>query len=196
MNTNIHASISNLKPFDYSKHYTSHFINQNWVLVNGIAKKKAIYTFRTDHVLEIKRSEDTIKTAWDIDVKNVFSVETEDGLIIVKAYFRDKDILVLDHQDKDDFAMFINITDYDMDINSVDDIQEFLKLKYQKKVAETIYRHEFYYIEKSEEFGPYKVEDLNEKVNQEEISPYCFVRDINEDDYSRRLRIADLIQEI
>lgn len=196
MNYNIHTSIPNLKPFDYSKHFESHFINKNWVLVNGIENKKSIYTFRSDHILEIHRKNDVINTSWDIDSNNVFSVETEDGIIVVKVYFKDKDILVLDHQDKHEFAMFINTTNYQKDINSVDDIQEFLKLKYQKKVADTIYDHEFYYIEKSEEFGPYKVEDLNEKVIQEEISPYCFVRDINENDYSRRLRIADLIQEI
>jgi hypothetical protein len=117
-------------------------------------------------------------------------------MIIVKAYFKDRDILVLDHQDKDEFALFINTTDYNEEVNTVDDIQNYLKFKYQQKVSATIIDHEFYYIEKSEEFGPYKVQELNNKVKREEISPYCFVRDINEDDYSKRLRVVDLIQEV
>lgn len=196
MNNDIHQTVPNLKPFDYAEHFESHFINREWILVNGISEKKSIYTFRSENVLEIKSRGETIETSWGLNMDNIFSVETEDGLIIVKAYFRDKDVLVLDHQNKSGFAMFINTSNYNNDINSVEDIQEFLKFKYQQKVANTIYDHEFYYIEKSEEFGPYKVEDLNAKVIQEEISPYCFVRDINEEDYSRRLRIADLIQEI
>ncbi len=59
-----------------------------------------------------------------------------------------------------------------------------------------IYDHEFYYIEKSEEFGPFKVEVLAEKVNSGEISAFCFVRDVNEHDYSNRMRIEDLLHEL
>jgi len=107
-------------------------------------------------------------------------------MITVKAYLKDDDILVLDHQDKNEFALYINTTNYEDELNSVDDIQSFLKDKYQKKVSTIIYDHEFYYIEKSEEFGPFKVEELAEKVKRDAISEYCFVRDINEDDYSNR----------
>ncbi len=59
-----------------------------------------------------------------------------------------------------------------------------------------IYKHEFYYIEKAKEFGPFTVEELSKKVNKAEISMYCFVRDINENDYTKRLRIYDLIKEL
>ena len=117
-------------------------------------------------------------------------------MITVKAYFKDDDILVLNHLDKKEFALYINTSNYDDELNSVEDIQSFLKEKYKRKVSTIIYDHEFYYIEKSKEFGPFTVETLSEKVKNEEISVYCFVRDINEYDYSNRLRIYDLIQEL
>mgnify|MGYP000956116334 CR=1 FL=1 len=196
MNDSLHSTIPNLKPFNYERHHNSHFINQEWVLVNGISKKKSVYIFREDNVLEIAGKDNMIKTSWDINLQNIFSIETEDGMITVKAYLKDDDILVLDHQDKNEFALYINTTNYDEELNSVDDIQSFLKDKYQKKVSTIIYDHEFYYIEKSEEFGPFKVEELAEKVKRDVISEYCFVRDINEDDYSNRLRINDLIQAV
>lgn len=196
MNDSLHSTIPNLKPFNYEMHHNSHFINQEWVLVNGISKKKSVYVFREDNVLEIARKDNMIKTSWDINLQNIFSIETEDGMITVKAYLKDDDILVLDHQDKNEFALYINTTNYEEELNSVDDIQSFLKDKYQKKVSTIIYDHEFYYIEKSEEFGPFKVEELVEKVKSDTISEYCFVRDINEDDYSNRLRINDLIQAV
>jgi len=196
MNDYLHNAIPNLKPFDYSKHFESHFINQDWVLVNGISKKKSVYTFKKDNILEISRKGETINTSWNINIENVFSIETEDGLITVKAYFKDDDILVLNHQNKREFALYINTTNYEEDLNSVDDIQNFLKYKYKKKFSNIVQDHEFYYIAESKEFGPYKVEELSRKVKNEEISAYSFVRDINENDYSKRLRIYDLIQEL
>ena len=178
MNNYLHNTIPNLKPFNFERHHDSHFINQQWVLVNGISKKKSVYTFKEDNILEISRKDDVIKTSWNINIQNIFSIETEDGMITVKAYFKDDDILVLNNLDKEEFALYINTTKYDDELNSVEDINTFLKEKYKKKV------------------GPFKVEELSEKVKNEEISVYCFVRDVNEYDYSNRLRIFDLIQEL
>ncbi|NRA91729.1 MAG: hypothetical protein HRU26_03430 [Psychroserpens sp.] len=186
----------NLKPFNYERHHDDYFINKEWILVNGISEKKSVYTFREDNILEISRKVSEITTSWNLSINNIFTIETEDGLITVKAFFKDDDILVLDHQDKDEFAVFINITNYSEDISSIDDIQDYLKSKYQKKASKLIHGHEFFYIEKSKEFGPYRVEILSEKVKKNKISAYCFVRDINEDDYSKRLRIIDLINEL
>ena len=196
MNDYLHNTIPNLKPFNYDRHHDTLFINQQWVLVNGISKKKSIYTFKADNILEISRKDNVIKTSWSINIQNIFSIETEDGMITVQAYFKDDDILVLNNKDKEEFALYINTTKYDDELNSVEDIQSFLKDKYKKKVSTVIYAHEFYYVEQSKEFGPFKVEDLAEKVKKEEISAFCFVRDINEYDYSKRLRIFDLIQEL
>ena len=192
----LHRTIPNLQPFDYTQHHDSLFINHEWVLVNGIEEKKSVYTFKADNILEISRKESLIETSWTLNINNVFSIETEDGLITVKAYFKDDDVLVLNHQDKKEFALFINLTNHSEDINSVKDVQHFLKEKYKQKVSNLIYDHEFYYIEKSEEYGPFTVEQLYKKVKSETISMYCFVRDINEDDYSKRLRIFDLIKEL
>jgi hypothetical protein len=196
MSAYLHKTIPNLKPFDYERHHDTHFINQKWVLVNGISKKKSVYIFRPDNILEIERNDASITTSWTISIQNIFTIETEDGIITVKAYFKDDDILVLSHQDKDEFALYINTTNYSEEVNSVEDIQSFLKNKYQKKVSNVIYEHKFYYISESEEFGPITVEELEVKVKNEDISAYCFVRDVNEDDYSKRLRIVDLIQEL
>nr|WP_321225667.1 hypothetical protein [uncultured Psychroserpens sp.] len=192
----LHNTIPNLKPFNHELHYEALFINKAWVLVNGISEKKSTYTFKTDNILEISRKDHTIETSWTINIQNVFSIETEDGLITVKVYFKDDDVLVLNHQNKQEFALFINTTNYTEDLNSVEDVQKFLKEKYKQKVTNLIYDHEFYYIENSKEFGPFTVEQLSEKVTSEEISVYCFVRDVNEYDYSNRLRIYDLIKEL
>jgi len=196
MNDYLHKTIPNLKPFDYSLHHDTLLINQEWVLVNGISKKKSVYTFKDDNILEIYRKKSVIKTSWTININNIFTIETEDGLITVKAYFKDDDVLVLNHQDKTEFALFINTTNYTENLDTVEDIQKFLRNKYKQKVTNLIYGHEFYYIEKSNEYGPFTVEELSEKVKSDDLNRYCFVRDVNEYDYSKRLRIYDLIKEL
>ncbi len=196
MSKRLHHLLPNLKPFDYDRHYDSHFINHNWVLVNGISEKKSVYSFKDDNILEISRKSSLIRTSWHLSFNNIFTIETEDGIITVKAFFKDNDILVLNHQDKEDFAVFINTANHSEELNSVEDIQNYLKEKYQKKVSHLIYDHKFYYISKSKEFGPYKVEELSKKVKSNKISAFCFVRDINEYDYSKRLRIIDLMNEV
>ncbi|MDG5491783.1 hypothetical protein [Psychroserpens sp. SPM9] len=196
MNEYLHDAIPNLQPFDYELHHDSLFINQQWVLVNGISKKKSVYTFKEDHILEISRKSSVIETSWTLHINNIFEIETEDGIITVKAYFKDDDILVLNHQNKKEFALFINTSNYEDTINTIDDVKVFLREKYKQKVTSLIYEHEFYYIEKSKEFGPFTVEELSEKVKNEDISMYCFVRDVNAYDYSNRLRIYDLIKEL
>ena len=189
-------TIPNLIPFNFETHHDSVLLNQKWILVNGIEKKKSTYTFEKDNILKISEKENTTETSWSIDIENVFNIETEDGVITVKAYFKDDDVLVLNNQDKKDIVLFINDNNYESEVNSMDDVKLFLKEKYRQKVSNTINQHKFYYISKSEEFGPTAVEELSEKVKQGSISPYCFVRDINEESYAKRLRIFDLINEI
>ena len=196
MNDYLHNTIPNLKPFNFEHHHDSLFINQQWVLVNGISNKKSIYTFKADNVLEISTKDNEIKTSWNINIQNTFTIETEDGSITVEAYFKDDDILVLNNQEKEEFALYINTTKYEDELNSIEDINTFLREKYKKKVSTIIYDHEFYYIEQSKQFGPFKVEELAEKVKSGEISAYCFVKDVNEHDYSKRMRIEDLIKEL
>lgn len=196
MNDYLQKTIPNLKAFNHELHFESLLINKSWVLVNGIANKKSTYTFKDDHTLEISRKDQAIKTSWSVDTKNVFSIETEDGIIIVNVYFKDDDILVLNHKNKEEFAILINTKDDNDSLNSIADVQKFLKEKYIKKVTRLIYSHKFYYIENSKEFGPFTVEELSEKVKKDHISTYCFVRDINEYDYSNRIRIIDLIKEL
>ncbi|WP_400079278.1 hypothetical protein [Winogradskyella sp. R77965] len=192
----LHETIPNLKPFDYSIHNDSNFLDQKWVLVNGIAEKKSTYIFKKDNVLEIYRKDNIIETSWNIHFQNIFTIETEDGRATVKAYLKDEDILVLNDQSKDEFALFINTSNYADELNSMDDVQDYIKYKYKQKASNLIYDHQFFYISESEEFGPFTVEELTQKVKRGKISAFCFVRDINEEDYSNRLRINDLIQEL
>lgn len=196
MSAAIFNLLPNLQPFHHDTHYDNLFLNQQWVLVNGISKKKAIYVFKDENTLLISENETTTETSWCIKSKNTFSILTEDGETTVKAYFKDLDVLILNRIQTDDCAIFINESSYSNTLNSIEDVQQFLHEKYKNKASNLIYVHEFYYIEQSKEFGPFTVEQLTNKVKSKTISPYCFVRDVNEYNYINRLRIKDLIKEL
>ena len=196
MNDYLKKTIPNLKAFNHDLHYESLLINKPWILVNGITNSKSTYTFKDDYTLEISKKNQVIKTSWSVDVKNEFYIETEDGTIIVNVYFKDNDVLILSHKNKEEIAILINTKDDTETLNSIADVQQFLKEKYIKKVTRLIYNHKFYYIENSKEYGPFTMEELSLKVKRDHISAYCFVRDINENDYSNRIRIIDLIKEL
>jgi hypothetical protein len=194
MSSYIFKLFPNLKDFNHALHYEPLLLNQEWVLVNGITSKKSVYVFEDHNTLVITENESVSKTTWSIKENNSFFIENEDGKIAVNAFFKDEDILVLQHQKTEDFALFINESKYSEDLNSFEDVQKFLHDKYAQKATELIYEHEFYYIKKAKEYGPYKVEVLAEKVKNKSISELCFVRDVNEYDYSKKLRIRDLLK--
>ena len=87
----------------------------------------------------------------------------------MEAFFKDEDILVLNKEKTGDCAVFINESSYSDELNSIEDVQDFLREKYKQKVTNLIYGHEFYYIEKSEEFGPFTVEELAVKIEKDSI---------------------------
>ncbi|HXK00009.1 MAG TPA: hypothetical protein VNJ50_14235 [Gelidibacter sp.] len=187
--------VPKLEPFDYSLHHDKRFINQKWILINGIDDSKSMYIFKPNNELVISENDSVTTTRWSFINSNFLSIKTEDGIVLIKAYYKDEDTLVLNQKASDDYAFFINSSDYKETINSKEDLQKFLKDKYLKKASQIISKHQFYYIQRSKEYGPYTMKELSKKVEDRSINAYCLVRDVNEDDYSNKLRIIDLLRE-
>ena len=192
----LYSIVPKLQPFDYSLHHDNQFINQKWVLINGIEDAKSMYVFNPNNELVISENNEVTTTRWTFINSNFLSIVTEDGIVLIKAYYKDKDTLVLNQKASEDYAFFVNSSDYSETINSKLDVQNFLKDKYLKKASELISEHEFYYIQHSKEYGPYKMKELFKKVKDNLVNSYCLVRDVNESDYTNKLRIKDLLQEI
>ncbi|MBA6151316.1 hypothetical protein [Gelidibacter maritimus] len=188
--------VPNLEPFDYSLHYDHQFINQEWILINGIEDAKAVYIFKPNNELVISENDEITKTRWSYINSNFLSITTEDGIVLIKAYYKDKDVLVLNQKASEDYSFFINATNYNTAINNKDDVKKYLKEKYMKKASELISEHEFYYIQRSKEYGPCTMKELLKKVKDKAVNAYCLIRDVNEADYNKKLRIIDLLQEV
>lgn len=188
--------VPKLEPFDYSLHHDNQFINQQWVLINGIEDAQSMYVFKPNNELVISENNEVTTTRWSFINSNFLSIMTEDGIVLIKAYYKDRDTLVLNQKASEEYAFFINSTDYSESINSKADLQKFLKDKYLKRASQLISEHEFYYIQHSKEYGPFTMKELIKKVKDNVVNAYCLVRDVNESDYTNKLRIKDLLQEI
>ncbi|MGC1632994.1 MAG: hypothetical protein WA749_12865 [Gelidibacter sp.] len=192
----LYSIVPKLQPFDYSLHHDNQFINQQWVLINGIEDAQSMYVFKPNNELVISENNEVTTTRWSFINSNFLSIMTEDGMVLIKAFYKDKDTLVLSQKASEEYAFFINSTDYSECINSKADLQKFLKDKYLKKASQLISEHEFYYIQHSKEYGPFTMNELFKKVKDNSVNAYCLVRDVNENDYTNKLRIKDLLHEI
>jgi len=188
--------VPRLQPFEYALHYDTQFINQKWVLINSIDEAKAVYLFKPNNELIISEDNQITKTRWSFINSNFISITTEDGMILIKAYYKDKDMLVLNQKESEDYAFFINSSAYETTIDTKEDVQQYFKDKYLKKATQLISEHQFYYIQRFKEYGPYTLKELLKKVKDKAVNAYCLVRDVNESDYTQKLRIIDLMHEL
>jgi len=184
------------RPFNIATDCNDTFLNQHWVLVNGIVLKKAVYVFKKNHILHIIHAEITTETTWKLIEGNTFNITTSDGDIEVKFFLKDTNILVLNTVNTTDCALFIKESYNSNTLNSVEDIHTFLHANYKSKASHLINTHTFYYMENFKEYGPYSVKVLADKVALNILNPLCFVRDVNATDYNNRLRIRDLINAL
>lgn len=188
--------VPKLEPFDYKLHYNNQFINQEWVLLNSIEDQKSTYLFKPNNELLISEHNNVTKTRWSFINSNFIAITTADGIVLLKAYYKDKDMLVLNQKASEEYSFFINTTGYSEAIATKEDVQEYLKKKYMKKAADIIYEHKFYFIQRSKEHGPYTMKQLFKMVKDKAVNTFCLVRDVNETDYNGKLRIKDILQEL
>lgn len=188
--------VPKLEPFDYSLHHDDQFINQQWVLINGIEDAQSMYVFKPNNELIISENDKVTTTRWSFINSNFIAITTADGIVLIKAFYKDKDMLVLNQKASEDYSFFINSTNAIDTIDSKEDIQDLLKERYRNRASKIISEHKFYYIQHFKEHGPFTVKELSEKVKNNEINSYCLIRDINESNYDNKLRLKDLLYEL
>ena len=196
MKTLFYRLYPRLKPFDFDKHYESHLRGLTWVLMNSIKDKRVVYSFSGDNILEILEGSKSIKTTWKHITTNFLAIKNEDGEQLISLYFKGDNILIINKKGTDDYAFFINESQSENTLNTEKDIKDFLRNHYTKKASKLIEGHKFYYIQNSKEHGPFTAKELAKKVQQNLADSRCFVRELGEYSYNRRLRIKDLLREI
>jgi hypothetical protein len=177
--------------------FTSLLVNCNWVLVNDIKSNKTTYFFHDNNVLSIKKNNSISTGKWHYVNPEYIRISSANEINVIKIAFRDDDILTLNINNKtNELAVFINESKSETPLDTHDKITAFLHAKYITKAKAIINTHEYYYIEKSKEYGPFTAKELIDKAKSNNISTQCFIRETNDGSYSKRLRIEDLMRVI
>jgi predicted peptidase len=185
-----------LTPFNYATHYQLQLNGMTWVLLNSIKDKRIAYCFKDDNALEIIEDDKTIHTSWKHITTNFISIKNEDGEQLISLYYKGDDILIINKKGTEEYSFFINETNAENTLNTEKDIKDYFKNKYAKKASSIIEKHQFYYIQNSTEHGPFTAKQLSIRVKGNIADKRCFVREVNESNYNRRLRIKDLLNEM
>ncbi|MBU3677711.1 MAG: hypothetical protein FGM54_11115 [Chitinophagaceae bacterium] len=104
--------------------------NQHWVSVDDILNTKTVYIFRPNNDLFISKNGNVEKARWEYLGNNFLIIENSSGNFLFKHGFRDRDILALKLDSRDEYAVFVNENRYGGDLNSIDKVIHFLERNY------------------------------------------------------------------
>lgn len=106
--------------------------NQNWVLVEKIGESKVVFIFRDNNELLISKNGLVEKAEWQYLGNNSLLIDGKSESYIYKHGFIDENILALKIDDKEDYSVFINEAKFTKEINSIQEVSDFLYTKYLK----------------------------------------------------------------
>lgn len=104
--------------------------NQHWVFIDDIERTKNVYIFRQNGVLLISQNGKVEKANWEYLGNRSLLIDRKDESYLFKHGFFDENILALKIDSKDEYALFVNESKYDKELNSFLGVVEFLRCKY------------------------------------------------------------------
>ena len=107
--------------------------NHHWVSLSDIANSKTVFIFRPNNQILFAENGVVEKGSWEYLGNQSILLGRQNKSYLLKHAFVDEDILALKLDSLDGYAIFINETKYDREINSIDDVVKFLETKYIKK---------------------------------------------------------------
>lgn len=105
-------------------------INRRWVVIDDINKTKVIYFFRQNNELIISQNVRVEKAKWEYLDHSSLLIEKKDENYLFKQGFFDENILVLKVDGTDEYAILVNETKQNQDLNSLSAVNEFLSRNY------------------------------------------------------------------
>lgn len=130
MKTYITDIIPKFKKFSHKLDNLSLLTNQHWVVIDDIKNNKNVYIFRQNNELLISQNGKVEKAKWEYLGNNSLLIDRKDESYLFKHGFFDENILALKIDSKDEYAFLVNETKFDKELNSLENIIEFLNRRY------------------------------------------------------------------
>jgi hypothetical protein len=104
--------------------------NQHWVVVDEIANSKTVYIFRSNNELLISKNGEVEKAKWEYLGNNSLLLDLKDKSYLFRHGFFDENLLALKIDGKEEYALLVNESRFDSELNSYERILVFLKTNY------------------------------------------------------------------
>ena len=131
MKTYLLDIIPKIKRFSQKLDDLTILTNQHWVVIDEETDEKVVFIFREkDNQLLISGNGKIEKGTWEYLGNNSILIDRKDGSFLFKHGFIDDYILALKIAGKDDYALLVNESKFEDNINSISSILDFLQNKY------------------------------------------------------------------
>lgn len=104
--------------------------NQHWVSIDNIIANKTVYIFRSNNELLVSTNGKVEKAKWEYIGNKSLLIDKADESYLFKHGFFDENILALKVDSSDEYAVFVNESNYSGDLNSIDRVFDFLQERY------------------------------------------------------------------
>lgn len=130
MKTFISDIIPKIRRFSKKLDKLTLLTNQHWVVLDNISETKNVYIFRDNNQLLIAQNGKVEKAKWEFLGNDSLLIDRENDSYLFKNGFYDENILALKVDSKEEYAILVNESKYDKELNSYENIIDFLTKKY------------------------------------------------------------------
>ena len=133
MKTYIADIIPRLSKFSKELDNLTLLTEQHWVALDIISGQKRVYIFRRNNELLVSTGGQVERGKWEFISKNSLLLDIDNATYLLRHGFFDENILALKVDSKEEYAIFVNESKFDRELNSIQAINDFLQEKYFDK---------------------------------------------------------------
>ena len=130
MKTYVADIIPRIQRFSQKLDNLTMLTNQHWVVLDELTQSKTIYIFRTNSELLIAVNGKVDKAKWEYLGQNSILIDLKEQSYLFRHGFFDENILALKVDSKDEYAVLINESKYQGELNSIAAVINFLNQNY------------------------------------------------------------------
>ncbi|SFN38477.1 hypothetical protein SAMN05421738_11190 [Algoriella xinjiangensis] len=130
MKTYIAEIIPKIQKFSQKLDNLSMLTNQHWVVLDELTQVKTVYIFRDNGELLIAVNGKVDKAKWEYLGNSSILIDLKENSYLFRHGFFDENILALKIDNKNEYAILINESKYQKELNSISAIIRFLSQNY------------------------------------------------------------------
>ena len=130
MRTYVADIIPKIQRFSQKLDNLTMLTNQHWVVLDELSQSKTVYIFRANGELLIAINGKVDKAKWEYLGQNSILIDLKEQCYLFRHGFFDQNILALKVDSKDEYAVLINESRYQGELNSISSVINFLNQNY------------------------------------------------------------------